>query len=377
MQKRITLAAALQTKSQAAKLIFYLVLWYVTAAASSISSKVILENFPYPVTVSAAQQLMAIIGAGSIMRFRAPGMQEMLHVVPVSFAIICSSLSFRISLMYISVALSHTIKTLQPVFALLVSRLLLQEHHTWPIYASLIPVITGVFMTTFADFNGELIGICCAVFSTLSLAVQNVISKKVLETGAVQKDYLFGVAAVYTFILCLIPWVFIEYPILNKAAFTTQTMRLLVFNCLSSFLNQYSSFTVLDMLCSPVSHAVANVMKGAAIILGALLYFGKQLPPTSYVGILLALSGVYCYQIATNGKSPTKYERVPFKLRVGQGAVLPIKISPSADYRLTMAAPTCKLECVSVLQTNAAPNDGLASIHTIQRKRDNFVLIFK
>lgn len=67
-----------------------------------------------------------------------------------------------------------------PVFTVLISRILLSERQSFRIYASLSPIIFGVFLATVTEIQFDLMGLVSSLFSTFIFAYLNVLVKKVL-----------------------------------------------------------------------------------------------------------------------------------------------------------------------------------------------------
>jgi len=61
--------------------------------------------------------------------------------------------------------------------------------------------------------------------------------------------------------------------------------------------NQYAGLTVLDAMSSPLSHALANVLKRAAVISMAVIYTRRPLTPLHVLGISLSIFGATLYRM--------------------------------------------------------------------------------
>ena len=108
-------------------------------------------------------------------------------------------------------------------------------------------------------------------------ALQTVVSKHALRSGEVSKSELFCFAAVYACVLLLPLALAIES---WRIELTNTRLRSVVggltLNGLCSFVNQYTGLTVLDAMSTPLSHALANVMKRAVVITAALIYASRS-----------------------------------------------------------------------------------------------------
>lgn len=171
-----------------------LAVWYISSLVTSLSTKEILRVFPYPMTLSAVQQFIAAVmgwaslrGAGvsrlSILRDRR------LHqaTLPVATVMVIALASYRWALMMATVSFVHTVKTLGPVFTIAFSRLLLGERLPASRYASVVPVVLGVALTSVTEAEFALSGLLAILLSTAGQALQAVVAKRLLRERDVAK----------------------------------------------------------------------------------------------------------------------------------------------------------------------------------------------
>lgn len=220
---------------------------------------------------------------------------------PVSLVMVFALVSYRWSLMSVSISFTHTVKTLGPIFTIIFARMLLGERITLARCCAVIPVVIGVAITTVTEVEFAWVGFFAAILSTVAQALQTALSKKVLREQAVTKAQLFCVAAIYAFLMLLPPFVLLDAWRIFAGKLLHKGNRLdagkwLCVNGLCSFVNQYAGLSVLDALASPLSHALANVMKRAAVISAAMLYAARPVTPTHAFGIALSVFGTLIYQ---------------------------------------------------------------------------------
>ena len=80
---------------------------------------------------------------------------------------------------------------------------------------------------------------------------------------------------------------------------------------------EYSGLSVLDAMSSPLSHAVANVMKRASVITAAMVYQAKPVTPLHVCGVALSVFGAVGYQhldmCDSSSGTSVPYELVPLQ----------------------------------------------------------------
>ena len=307
-----------------------LVVWYGSSVLTSLSTKEILSSFPHPVTVALIQQAVAFScslaglsegeegsrsrsrnggggGGGSSYGSRWEMLSDwQLHAVTLQMSgvMVVSLVAYRWSLMAASIAFVHTVKTLGPVFTVVFARLLLGERLPLLHYLAVVPIVLGVALTSITDAEGSLVGLIAASISMSASALQAVAAKRLLKDRLVSsRADLFAIAALQAFFLLLPLSLAVDtsawrqLPALEPRA-RVRIASWLVLNGLCSFVNQYVSLSVLDAMASPLSYALAQVMKRATVITVAMAYTWKPVTLLHGSGIALSLAGALCYQYA-------------------------------------------------------------------------------
>lgn len=102
-------------------------------------------------------------------------------ILPLALLKTFASISSHVSLLKVPVAYSHTIKALMPIFAVLLSRLLLGTRHSRLTYWSLVPIVLGVLVASMTELAFDLVGLVAALLSCLAFSLQSILSKQALS----------------------------------------------------------------------------------------------------------------------------------------------------------------------------------------------------
>ena len=107
---------------------------------------------------------------------------------------------------------AQAVKTLQPLFATLLSAIFLRERSSARRVISLVLLLAGVAIATTTELSFSLLGFVCTVGACFAQALQSVLSKSLLVHNRIGEEHLFACAAVYTWILLLPLWLAADAP---------------------------------------------------------------------------------------------------------------------------------------------------------------------
>lgn len=301
--------------------------YYATSMLSSCLTKLLLVEFPFPLSVSLVQQLVASAGS-TVEHSRRTGswhgLRQWRSVTPVAGALVVAGVSYRVSLVYSPVSFAQAIKTLQPLFATALSRSLLKEQSSRGRLASLALLVVGVATATATEIAFSAVGFAAALLSGFAQALQMVLTKRLLLVGHILRMELFAAVALYTLLLLTPCWLVLDGPrLLSAEAVLRGSMGggavalLMLLTSLCAFANQWLGFAVLCALASPVSTAVVSTFKRVVVIVASVLWFQTPITLMHACGVGAAVVAVSMLQ---SGSSRALSTRTPLLPRVASEA---------------------------------------------------------
>ncbi|KAF9170534.1 suppressor of loss of ypt1 [Mortierella sp. AD011] len=332
---------------KASKLPILCLLWYLSSAVTNNIGKQIMNQFRYPVTLTFVQFVFVslfcfILGSGFRMTtIRKPTVAIMHMTAPlVGFQVVGHVFS-SIAISRVPLSFVHTIKALSPLFTVVFYRIILGTTYSREVYISLVPLTLGVMLACrlSLEFN-NLVGLICALASTLVFVTQNVFTKRILfstkttklgglgnkestkeddsvEEGSTNAQRLDKINILFysstMAAICMIPiWLYAEgmglmFPdesgVYHHAAGHSSGFWaiswLLFLNGVSHFFQNVLAFSVLA-LTSPVTYSIASLVKRIVVIVASIIYFHQTLGTTQWTGVALTFWGLWLYNSAKN-----------------------------------------------------------------------------
>ncbi|CAL5229564.1 g12917 [Coccomyxa viridis] len=309
--------------------LLFVVMWYGLNVAFNLLNKSIFNYFPFPYTVSAVHVVVGLlycsvaylVGAKKASFGRPINKEEFSTIFGPAAMHAVGHVAANLSFAAVAISLTHTVKTLEPAFNVLLSKIFLGVGTPLPVVSTLIPIMAGVALASASDLTFNWTGFISAMVSNLTFGFRAVWSKKAM--GSIKNLDSTGIYAYTTLIstlICVPAALIMEGPYLKAAAdkavaahpnFYTQ---LALVGLLYHLYNQFA-FNTLSRV-SPVSHGVCNVVKRVVIIGTSVLFFGTNLSNKTKIGTSIALLGTYLYTEATK-----RYKHAPKETPPSSNAV--------------------------------------------------------
>ncbi|KAG0201355.1 suppressor of loss of ypt1 [Mortierella sp. GBA30] len=385
--RRLRLSAG--TIWHALKLPLICLSWYMSSAVTNNIGKQIMNQFRYPVTLTFVQFWFVSVFcflAGAVFKMttiRRPTRAIVEMTAPlVGFQVVGHVFS-SVAISRVPLSVVHTVKALTPLFTVLFYRVVLGTTYSRAVYLSLVPLTAGVMLACrmSLEFN-NMVGLCCALFSTLVFVMQNVFTKKILSSGnSKQKqqfqqeehhgmggsgnresistdnhhhyhgedghqkldkiNILFYSATMAA--VCMIPmWLytegwtlmFSEDPLGKKLeGLSTSTPASALASTTGGswaviswllFLNGVShffqNFLAFSVLAltSPVTYSIASLIKRIVVIIASIVYFHQTLGTTQWTGVCLTFWGLWMYNSAKNAAKVSPASGILASTKVGR-----------------------------------------------------------
>ncbi|XP_045493557.1 solute carrier family 35 member E1 homolog [Colias croceus] len=292
--------------------------WYTLSSASNVVGKLVLTEFPFPVTVTLVQLLSTVVYSAPAFAVagvrRAPSFPLRFYwrvLVPLAFAKFLTTMFSQVSIWKVPISYAHTVKATTPLWTAGLAYALFGERAPRSVQAALLLLAAGVALASATELHFDGLGLGAALAAAALLSLQHLYSKRVMRDTAVHHLRLLQMLSGIALVPVVPVWALSEGAAALGAwgaggaggaggawgAGGARTAALLAADGALAWLQAVAAFSVLSRV-SPLAYAVASAAKRAAVVLASLLLLRNPAPPLNLLGMALALLGVLAYNRA-------------------------------------------------------------------------------
>ncbi|CAJ0585627.1 unnamed protein product, partial [Mesorhabditis spiculigera] len=304
------------------RIVLLCLLWYSISSASSITNKMLLQEYPYPMTVGLSALMCIPICAAPLLRVWEKRRVTLgsFHftrmLVPISFGRALAVASAYFSLYKMPVSYTHTVKATMPLFAVFLGRVFLKERQSMAVYCSLLPIVAGVIIASATELSFSGIGLMAALFSTFMYSLLNILVKKILRETEIHPIRLLSLNSQLAALFYFPGWFYEDALSMISAMMSEgpstvpvpdlKMLYLLFLSGVLAFAQSVCSYTLIHELTA-LSYAVCNTAKRITVITASLLTLHNPVTGPNIFGMSLAIVGVFAYNRAKQGHKEEKH----------------------------------------------------------------------
>eukprot|EP00947_MAST-08B_sp_MAST-8B-sp1_P005010 g5010.t1 len=307
----------------------YLGLWYLASLVTLFINKHVLSNGINAQVLAVVQMTTTcVMGAAKVYSSRSPkkGKEDMFQsplffkrmffVGIMRFSTVVLGL---VSLKFVPVSFTETIKSSAPFFTVLFAWVILRESTSTLTKVALVPIAGGLALASATELEFHIIGFMAAVMNNCVDCIQNVYSKKLLSMMTfVELQFYTSLAAI---IIQIPMWVgtsmYMGGVSLSKMNIRSEMIGWLAIDATSYHLQSVFAYALMSQI-SPVTHSVANTVKRSLLIWLSIMFFGNAVTFASCFGTALVVAGVFFYNYARQSDAKAKLAAAAARPKVEQ-----------------------------------------------------------
>ncbi|VVD05637.1 unnamed protein product, partial [Leptidea sinapis] len=162
--------------------------WYALSSASNVVGKLVLLEFPFPLTLTLVQLAStAAYSAPALRAFRvrpAPAFPARFYLralLPLAFAKFLTTMFSQVSIWKVPVSYAHTVKATTPLWTAGLSWLLFGERVARGVQVSLLLIAAGVALASATELSFHPVGMSAALAAAALLSLQHLFSKRLMK----------------------------------------------------------------------------------------------------------------------------------------------------------------------------------------------------
>ncbi|KAG6505180.1 UDP-galactose transporter 1-like [Zingiber officinale] len=262
-------------------------------------------DFKFPLTVSCIHFVCSTVGAFVAIKFlkikpliEVKYQDRWRRIFPMSFVFCINIVLGNVSLRYIPVSFMQTIKSFTPATTVILQWLVWKKIFEWRIWASLVPIVGGILLTSITELSFNGLGFCAALLGCLATSTKTILAESLLHGYKFDSINTVYYMAPYATMILAIPAMLIEGAGVMNWIYTHQSIYsslVIIFSSgILAFCLNFSIFYVIHSTTA-VTFNVAGNMKVAVAVLVSWLIFRNPISAMNAFGCAVTLLGCTFY----------------------------------------------------------------------------------
>lgn len=286
--------------------------WYFSNIGVLLLNKYLLSNygFKFPIFLTMCHMTAcALFSYVAIAWMKVVPMQtirsrtQFFKIVALSIIFCTSVVSGNISLRFLPVSFNQAIGATTPFFTAVFAYMMTFRQEAWLVYATLVPVVTGVVIASGGEPSFHLYGFIMCVMATAARALKSVLQGILLssEGEKLNSMNLLLYMAPIAVVVLLPATLFLEPNVLGitiaLARQDVYILLLLIVNSAMAYFVNLTNFLVTKHTSALTLQVLGNA-KGAVAVVVSILLFRNPVSVMGMVGYSLTVFGVVLYSEA-------------------------------------------------------------------------------
>ncbi|XP_054789171.1 UDP-galactose transporter 1-like [Prosopis cineraria] len=281
--------------------------WWAFNVTVIIMNKWIFQklDFKFPLTVSCVHFICSAMGGHVVIKvlklkplISVDPEDRWRRIFPMSFVFCINIVLGNVSLRYIPVSFMQTIKSFTPATTVVLQWLVWRKQFDWRIWASLVPIVGGILLTSITELSFNMFGFCAALFGCLATSTKTILAESLLhgyKFDSINTVYYMAPSA--TMIMAL-PAMLVEgngvLDWFNTHPYPWSALTIILGSGVLAFCLNFSIFYVIHSTTA-VTFNVAGNLKVAVAVLASWLIFKNPISASNAFGCAVTLVGCTFY----------------------------------------------------------------------------------
>ncbi|XP_023523705.1 UDP-galactose transporter 1 [Cucurbita pepo subsp. pepo] len=262
-------------------------------------------DFKFPLTVSCIHFICSAIGAYIAIKvlkvkplISVDPEDRWRRIFPMSFVFCINIVLGNVSLRYIPVSFMQTIKSFTPATTVVLQWLVWRKYFDWRIWASLIPIVGGILLTSVTEMSFNMLGFCAALFGCLATSTKTILAESLLHGYKFDSINTVYYMAPFATMILAVPAMLLEgngvLDWLHTHQFVGSSLIIIFGSGVMAFCLNFSIFYVIHSTTA-VTFNVAGNLKVAVAVLVSWSIFRNPISMLNAVGCAITLLGCTFY----------------------------------------------------------------------------------